>query len=60
MRQVGDTLIWLALILVVAGVVYFTPRLATYVTAATADYGVGQAGHRSAQHSSDAITDQDL
>ncbi len=31
MRQFGDTLVWLGLILVVAAVVYFTPRLATYV-----------------------------
>lgn len=31
MRQVGDTLVWLGLILVVAAVVYFTPRLANYV-----------------------------
>jgi hypothetical protein len=32
MRQVVDTLVWLAMIVVVAGVVYFTPRLANYVT----------------------------
>ena len=31
MRQVGDTLVWLGLILVLAAVVYFTPRLADYV-----------------------------
>ena len=31
MRQVGDTLVWLAMIGVVAAVVYFTPRLASYV-----------------------------
>jgi hypothetical protein len=31
MRQVGDTLVWLAMIGVVAAVVYFTPRLANYV-----------------------------
>ena len=28
MRQVRDTLIWLAMILVVAGVLYVTPRVA--------------------------------
>jgi hypothetical protein len=31
MRQVGDTLVWLGLILVLAAVVYFTPRLADFV-----------------------------
>ena len=31
MRQVGDTLVWLAMITVVVAVVYFTPRLANYV-----------------------------
>jgi hypothetical protein len=35
MRQVRDTLIWLAMILVVVGVVYVMPRLANYVAAAT-------------------------
>ena len=35
MRQVRDTLVWLAMILVVAGVIYVMPRLATYVAAAT-------------------------
>jgi hypothetical protein len=32
MRQVGDTLVWLGLIVVVAAVVYFTPRVARYVS----------------------------
>jgi hypothetical protein len=36
MRQVGDTLIWLAMISVVVAVVYFTPRLASYVAASMA------------------------
>jgi hypothetical protein len=31
MRQVGDALVWLAMIGVVAAVVYFTPRLANYL-----------------------------
>jgi len=31
MRQLGDTLVWAGLILVVGGVVYFTPRLAHYM-----------------------------
>jgi hypothetical protein len=34
MRQVGDTLVWLGMIVVVAAVIYFTPRLASYVAAA--------------------------
>jgi hypothetical protein len=33
MRQVGDMLVWLAMILIVAAVVYFTPQLANYVSA---------------------------
>ena len=32
MRQVGDTLVWLGLIMVVAAVVYFTPRFASYLS----------------------------
>jgi len=32
MRQVGDTLVWLALIAVVAAVLYLTPRVASYVS----------------------------
>jgi NADH:ubiquinone oxidoreductase subunit 2 (subunit N) len=33
MRQVGDMLVWLAVIVVVAAVVYYTPRVASYVSA---------------------------
>lgn len=33
MRQLGDMLVWLAMILIVAAVVYYTPRLADYVSA---------------------------
>jgi hypothetical protein len=33
MRHVGDTLVWLVLILVVAAVVCFVPRLADFVSA---------------------------
>ena len=32
MRQVGDTLVWLGLIVLVAAVLYFTPRVASYVS----------------------------
>jgi hypothetical protein len=39
MRQIGDTLVWLAMITVVAAVVYFTPRLASYVTSVSSDHG---------------------
>jgi hypothetical protein len=38
MRQVGDTLVWLAMVLVVAAVVYFTPRVANYVASMGAEY----------------------
>ena len=44
MRQVGDTLVWLAMIGVVVAVVYFTPRLASYV---------GSVGN---EHAGDKIT----
>jgi hypothetical protein len=37
MRQLGDTLVWMAMIMVVGAVVYFTPRLANYVAAMGAD-----------------------
>jgi hypothetical protein len=39
MRQVGDMLVWLALIVVVAAVVYFTPRVANYVASERSDPG---------------------
>jgi hypothetical protein len=39
MRQVVDTLVWLAMIMVVAAVVYFTPRLASYVTSMSNEHG---------------------
>ena len=41
MRQVGDTLVWLAMITVVVAVVYFTPRLANYVALFGAEHGRG-------------------
>jgi hypothetical protein len=37
MRQIADTLVWLAMIMVIAGVIYFTPRLANYVTTMSND-----------------------
>lgn len=33
MRQLGDTLVWLGLLLVFAGAIYITPRVASYVAA---------------------------
>ena len=33
MRQIGDMLVWLAMILVVAAVVYYTPQIANFVSA---------------------------
>jgi hypothetical protein len=41
MRQVGDTLVWLAMITVVVAVVYFTPRVASYVALFGAEHGRG-------------------
>jgi hypothetical protein len=35
MRQLRDTLIWLAMMSVVAGVIYVMPQVAAYVDAAT-------------------------
>lgn len=33
MRQLKDTLVWLGLVLVFAGAIYVTPRVANYVAA---------------------------
>jgi hypothetical protein len=41
MRQVGDTLVWLAMITVVVAVVYLTPRVANYVAMLGAEHGRG-------------------
>jgi hypothetical protein len=37
MRQVADSLVWLSLIAVVAAVLYFTPRFASFFTARERD-----------------------
>jgi hypothetical protein len=37
MRQVGDTLVWLALVAVVVAVVYFTPQFASYFSSRDGD-----------------------
>ena len=50
MRQVGDTLVWLGLIVVLAAVVYFTPQFANYFAGerdALQD-GRGQVAYRTA------------
>jgi hypothetical protein len=40
MRQVRDTLVWLAMIFVVGGVIYVMPQVSDYVDAATgSDHG---------------------
>ncbi len=36
-RQVGDTLVWLAMVGVVVAVVYFTPRVASYLSTGRAE-----------------------
>jgi hypothetical protein len=33
MRQIGDLLVWFVVVMVLAGVVYFTPKLAQYASA---------------------------
>jgi hypothetical protein len=45
MRQVADTLVWLAMIGVVAAVIYFTPRFAQYVR-----------GRELSEHGKDCVT----
>ncbi len=35
MRQIGDFLVWVALVLVLALVAYFTPKLAQYMSSET-------------------------
>jgi len=48
MRQVGDTLVWLAMIGVVVAVIYFTPRLASYI------------GSVGTEHAGDKITSSEI
>lgn len=50
MRQVGDMLVWLAVILVVAAVVYYTPRVASYVTSRESHQEPGRVAWRTAAH----------
>jgi hypothetical protein len=35
MRQIGDLLVWVSLVLVLALVAYFTPKLAQYMSSET-------------------------
>jgi len=44
MRQIADTLVWLALIVVVVAVLYFAPRLASYVSSRDSDAFAGRPG----------------
>jgi len=39
MRQVGDSLVWLAMIAVFAAVLYFTPRVAHYIHVMSDEHG---------------------
>lgn len=57
MRQVGDTLVWLGLILVLAAVVYFTPRLADFVAAVQSHQGRGSVAWRVVDSPADEIPD---
>ncbi len=43
MRQVQDTLVWIAMILVVAGVIYVMPRVADYVDTAESEHASASA-----------------
>jgi hypothetical protein len=58
MRQVGDMLVWLAVILVVAAVVYYTPRVASYVTARDSRPEQGRVAWRGAPHLVDAVAEE--
>ena len=42
MRHMGDTLVWLGVILVIAAVIYFTPRFADYVSKVEPEIGRGK------------------
>jgi hypothetical protein len=55
MRQVRDTLIWLAMIMVVAGVIYLMPRVASYVAAAETEDGAESISLRRISSSFDAF-----
>jgi hypothetical protein len=57
MRQVGDTLVWLGLILMIAAVVYFTPRLADFVAAVHSPKERGSVAWRAAVSQADEIPD---
>jgi hypothetical protein len=50
MRQVGDMLVWLAVIVVVAAVVYYTPRVASYVSARDSQSERGRVAYRPSAH----------
>jgi hypothetical protein len=43
MRHLTDTLVWFGLITLLAAVVYFTPRLADFVSTLGVDHGQGSA-----------------
>ena len=58
MRQVGDMLVWLAVILVVAAVVYYTPRVASYVSARDSCQEQARVALRAASHQVNAPAEE--
>jgi len=58
MRQVGDTLAWLAMIVVFAAVIYFTPRVAHYVGAMEPEHARGCATCGDASHEQGEASDR--
>jgi hypothetical protein len=50
MRQVGDMLVWLAMILVVAAVVYYTPQVASYMSGRDTYPAHGKVAWHAMQH----------
>jgi len=55
MRQFGDTLVWLGLVLVLAAVVYFVPQFANFVAAVEAQQDRGKvAWHVTASQSDES------
>jgi hypothetical protein len=62
MRQFGDTLVWLSLIAVVAAVLYFTPRFASYFSSRERESlqaGRGGVAWRAVEEPEEATGDSD-
>jgi hypothetical protein len=56
-RQIGDTLVWLGVILAVAAVIYFTPRFASYVKSKGPDRARGSSAWQEMVYRQDLATD---